>query len=153
MSPQRDGKSCNQTVIDIFQSIILPNQIISAVKCLYCHRQMTFEVTRQQNLRYTQSIEIDEKKLLNMKDRLLQKKVAMARLNSSNNEMLKKFLNSIVDDEVTMKHSNNWCYLYIFLCIIPASINVYNTRLLTILIWLGNKHVLYNPDPNCNLTP
>ena len=42
-----------------------------------------------------------------MKDRLLQKKVAMARLNSSNDEVLKKFLNSIVDDEVTMKHSNN----------------------------------------------
>ncbi len=68
---------------------------------------MTFEVTRQQNLRYTQSIKIDEKKLLNMKDRLLQKKVAMTRLNPSNNEMLKEFLNSIVDDEVAMKHSNN----------------------------------------------
>ena len=25
---------------------------------------------------------------------------------------------------------------------------MYNTRLLTILIWLGNKHVLYNSDPN-----
>jgi len=68
---------------------------------------MTFEVTRQQNLRYTQSIKIDEKKLLNMKDRLLQKKVAMTRLNPSNDEMLKEFLNSIVDDEVAMKHSNN----------------------------------------------
>ncbi len=55
----------------------------------------------------TQSIEIDEKKLLNMKDRLLQKKVAMTRLNSSNDEVLKDFLNSIVDDEVTMKHSTN----------------------------------------------
>ncbi len=55
----------------------------------------------------TQSIEIDEKKLLNMKDRLLQKEVAMTRLNSSNDEMLKDFLNSIVDDEVTMKHSTN----------------------------------------------
>ena len=55
----------------------------------------------------TQSIEIDEKKLLNMKDRLLQKEIAMARLNSSNNEMLKKFLNSIIDDQVAMKHSNN----------------------------------------------
>ena len=61
----------------------------------------------KKKLRYTQSIEIDEKKLLNMKDRLLQKKVAMTRLNSSNDEMLKKFLNSIVDDEMTMKHSNN----------------------------------------------
>jgi len=68
---------------------------------------MTFEVTRQQNLRYTQGIKIDEKKLLNMKDRLLQKEVAMTRLNPSNDEVLKEFLNSIVDDEVTMKHSNN----------------------------------------------
>ena len=55
----------------------------------------------------TQSLEIDEKKRLNMKDRLLQKKVAMTRLNSSNDEVLKDFLNSIVDDEVTMKHSTN----------------------------------------------
>jgi len=55
----------------------------------------------------TQSIEIDEKKLLNMKDRLLQKEVAMTRLNSSNDEVLKDFLNSIVDGEVTMKHSTN----------------------------------------------
>ena len=61
----------------------------------------------KKKLRYTQSIEIDEKKSLNMKDRLLQKKIAMTRLNSSNNEMLKKFLNSIIDDQMTMKHSNN----------------------------------------------
>ncbi len=107
MSPQRGDKPRNQAVIDDFQSIILPNRIVSAVKCLYCHRQMTFEVTRQQNLRYTQGIKIDEKKLLNMKDRLLQKEVAMARLNPSNDEVLKEFLNSIVDDEVTMKHPNN----------------------------------------------
>ena len=45
---------------------------------------------------YIQSIKIDEKKLLNMKDKLLQKKVAMTELNSSNNEMLKKFLNNII---------------------------------------------------------
>jgi hypothetical protein len=107
MPPQRGGKPRNQAVIDAFQSIILPNRIVPAVKCLYCHRQMTFEVTRQQNLRYTQSIKIDEKKLLNMEDRLLQKKVAMARLNPSNDEVLKKFLNSIVDGEVAMKHPNN----------------------------------------------
>jgi len=55
----------------------------------------------------TQSIEINEKKFLNMKDRLLQKIVAMTRLNLSNDEMLKKFLNNIVDDEMTMKHSTN----------------------------------------------
>ncbi len=68
---------------------------------------MTFEVTRQQNLRYTQSIEIDEEELLNMEDRLLQEEVAMARLNPSNDEVLKEFLNSIVDGEVAMKHPNN----------------------------------------------
>ncbi len=107
MPPQRGGKPRNQAVIDAFQSIILPNRIVPAVKCLYCHRQMTFEVTRQQNLRYTQGIKIDEEKLLNMEDRLLQKEVAMARLNPSNDEVLKEFLNSIVDGEVAMKHPNN----------------------------------------------
>jgi len=55
----------------------------------------------------TQGIEIDEEKLLNMEDRLLQEEVAMARLNPSNDEVLKEFLNSIVDGEVAMKHSNN----------------------------------------------
>ena len=52
----------------------------------------------QKKLRYTQSFEIDEKKLCKMKNRLLQKKLAMTRLNSSNDEMLKRFLNSIIDD-------------------------------------------------------
>jgi len=56
---------------------------------------------------FTQSIEINEKKLLNMKDKLLQKIVAMTRLNLSNDKMLKKFLNNIIDDEMTMKHSTN----------------------------------------------
>ena len=55
----------------------------------------------------TQGIEIDEEKLLNMEDRLLQEVVAMARLNLSNDEVLKEFLNNIVDDEVTMKHPTN----------------------------------------------
>ncbi len=62
---------------------------------------MTFEVTRQQNLRYTQSIKIDEEKFLNMKE------VAMARLNPSNDEVLEEFLNSIVDGEVAMEHPSN----------------------------------------------
>ena len=61
----------------------------------------------KKKLRYTQSIEIDEKKLLNMKDRLLQEEVAMTRLNPSNDEVLEEFLNSIVDGEVAMKHPNN----------------------------------------------
>ena len=50
----------------------------------------------------TQSIEIDEEKLLNMEDRLLQEVVAMARLNLSNDEVLEEFLNNIVDGEVTI---------------------------------------------------
>ena len=83
---------------------------INVNKLMYIYiNERTLNQSRdlKKKLRYTQSIEIDEKKLLNMKDRLLQKKVAMTRLNSSNDEMLKKFLNSIVDDEMTMKHSNN----------------------------------------------
>jgi len=55
----------------------------------------------------TQGIEIDEEKLLNMEDRLLEEEVAMARLNPSNDEVLKEFLNSIVDGEVVMEHPNN----------------------------------------------
>ncbi len=98
----------------------------------------------KKKLRYTQSIEIDEKKLLNMKDRLLQKKVAMTRLNSSNDEMLKDFLNSIVNDEMTMKHSTNWCYLYIPLCLKHASINMFKTiRILFTIIWHDfREHVI-----------
>ena len=61
----------------------------------------------KKKLRYSQSIEIDEEKLLDMEDRLLQEEVAMARLNPSNDEVLKEFLNSIVDGEVAMEHSNN----------------------------------------------
>jgi len=52
----------------------------------------------QKKLRYTQSLEIDEEKLCEMKDRLLQKKLAMTRLNPSGDEVLKGFLNSIIDD-------------------------------------------------------
>ena len=46
MPPQHDAR--NQAVVDAFQSVILQNRIVSAVKCLYCHRQMTSETTRQQ---------------------------------------------------------------------------------------------------------
>ncbi len=104
MPPPRGGKPRNQAVIDAFQSIILPNRIVSAVECLYCHRQMASETTRQQT---TQGIEIDEEKLLNMEDRLLQEEFAMARLNPSNDEVLGEFLNNIIDGEVAMEHSNN----------------------------------------------
>ena len=55
----------------------------------------------------TQGIEIDEEKLLDMEDRLLQEEVAMTRLNPSNDEVLEDFLNSIVDGEVAMEHPTN----------------------------------------------
>ncbi len=61
----------------------------------------------KKKLRYTQGIEIDEEELLDMEDRLLQEEIAMARLNPSNNEVLKEFLNSIIDGQVAMEHSNN----------------------------------------------
>ena len=105
MPPQRGGKPRNQAVIDAFQSIILPTRIVSAVECLYCHRQLASETTRQQTLH--RALKSMSQKLLNMEDRLLQEEVAMARLNPSNDEVLKEFLNSIVDGEVAMEHSNN----------------------------------------------
>jgi len=52
----------------------------------------------QKKLRYTQGPEIDEEKLCEMKDRLLQEKLAMARLNPSGDEVLEGFLDSIIDD-------------------------------------------------------
>jgi len=55
----------------------------------------------------TQGTEIDEEKLLDMEDRLLQEEVAMTRLNPSNDEVLEDFLNSIVDGEVAMEHPTN----------------------------------------------
>ncbi len=59
----------------------------------------------KKKLRYTQSIEIDEKELCEMKNKLLQKKLTVTRLNSLNDEMLKHFLNSFVDDHMLMKQS------------------------------------------------
>ncbi len=59
----------------------------------------------KKKLCYTQSIEIDEKKLCEMKNRLLQKKLTVTKLNSLNDEMLKHFLNSFVDDHMLMKQS------------------------------------------------
>jgi hypothetical protein len=48
-------------------------------------------------------IEIDEKKLCEMKDKLLQKELTVARLNPSNDEVLKHFLNSFIDGHVLME--------------------------------------------------
>jgi len=57
----------------------------------------------KKKLRYTQSIEIDEEELCEMKDKLLQEELAVARLNPSNDEVLKHFLNSFIDGHVLMK--------------------------------------------------
>ena len=51
----------------------------------------------KKRLRYTQSIEVDEKKLCEMKNRLLQKEIAMIRLNSSSENIVNEYLNSIND--------------------------------------------------------
>ena len=57
------------------------------------------------SLRYTQSVEIDEKKLCEMKDRLLQKEIAMTRLNSSSENILNEYLNSVIDGQVLLELS------------------------------------------------
>jgi len=51
----------------------------------------------KKRLRYTQGVEIDEKKLCEMKDRLLKD---MARLNPSSENILNEYLNSITDGQV-----------------------------------------------------
>ena len=55
----------------------------------------------KRKLRYTQSIEIDEEKLCEMEDRLLQEEIAMARLNPSSEDTLNEYLNS--DGQVLLK--------------------------------------------------
>ncbi len=57
----------------------------------------------KKKLRYTQSIEIDEKKLCEMKNRLLQKEIAIVRLNSSSENVLNEYLNS--DGQMLLKLS------------------------------------------------
>ncbi len=57
----------------------------------------------KKKLRYTQSIEIDEEELCEMEDKLLQEELAVARLNSSNDEVLEHFLNSSIDGHVLME--------------------------------------------------
>jgi len=59
---------------------------ISVDKLMYIYiNERTLNRLRElkKRLCYTQSVEIDEKKLCEMKNRLLQKKIVMARLNSS----------------------------------------------------------------------
>ena len=57
----------------------------------------------KKRLRYTQNVEIDEKKLCEMKDRLLQEEIAMARLNPSSENILNEYLNSVIDGQVLLK--------------------------------------------------
>ncbi len=124
MSPQRGDRPVNQTVADNYQQVIIPGRR-NTVQCLHCHRQMAKEASRQQSylnqcntyqtrvinrprelkkrLRYTQSVEIDEEKLCEMEDRLLEEKIAMARLNPSSENTLNEYLNSIIDGQVLLK--------------------------------------------------
>ncbi len=107
MPPQRGGRPLNQLVVDNFQQINLEGLLLfSAVTVIWPERTLN-RPNLKRKLRYTQSIEIDEEELCEMEDRLLQEEIAMARLNPSNNEVLKEFLNSIIDGQMTMKHSNN----------------------------------------------
>jgi len=57
----------------------------------------------KKRLRYIQSVEINEKKLCEMKNRLLQKEIAMARLNSSSENILNEYLNSVIDGQMLLK--------------------------------------------------
>jgi len=59
----------------------------------------------KKRLHYTQSVEINEKKLCEIKNKLLQKEIVMARLNSSSENILNKYLNSVIDDQMLLKLS------------------------------------------------
>jgi hypothetical protein len=50
---------------------------------------------------FAQSVEIDEEELCEMKDRLLQKEIALARLNPSSEDTLNEYLNS--DGQMLLK--------------------------------------------------
>ncbi len=52
----------------------------------------------KKRLHYIQSIEINEKKLCKMKNKLLQKKIIMTRLNSSSKNTFNEYLNSIINN-------------------------------------------------------
>ncbi len=124
MPPQRGGRPANQTVANNYQQVIVPGRR-NTVQCLHCHRQMIKEASRQQShlnqcnsyqtrfinrprelkkrLRYTQSVEVDEEKLCEMEDRLLQEEIAMTRLSPSNEDTLNEYLDSIIDGQVLLK--------------------------------------------------
>ncbi len=57
----------------------------------------------KKRLRYTQGVEVDEEKLCEMKDRLLQEEIAMARLNPSSEDTLNEYLDSVIDGQVLLE--------------------------------------------------
>jgi len=57
----------------------------------------------KKRLRYTQGVEVDEEMLCEMKDRLLQEEIAMARLNPSSENTLNEYLDSVIDGQVLLE--------------------------------------------------
>ncbi len=90
MPPQRGGRPLNQLVVDNFQQIIISERL-ATIQCRHCHKIMASEATRQ----HSQNIEVDEKELCEMEDRLLQEEIAMTRLNPSSENIVNEYLNSI----------------------------------------------------------
>jgi len=71
---------------------------VNADKLMYIYiNERTLNRSRElkKRLRYTQRVEIDEEKLCEMKDRLLQEEIAMTGLNSSSENIVNEYLNSI----------------------------------------------------------
>jgi len=81
---------------------------VSVDKLMYIYiNERTLNRSRElkKRLRYIQSVEINEKKLCEMKDRLLQEEIVMARLNSSSENILNEYLNSVINDQMLLKLS------------------------------------------------
>jgi hypothetical protein len=79
---------------------------VNVDKLMYIYiNERTLNQSRElkKRLRYIQSVEIDEKKLCEMKNRLLQKEIVMARLNSSSENILNEYLNSVIDGQMLLK--------------------------------------------------
>ncbi len=71
---------------------------VNADKLMYIYiNERTLNRSRElkKRHRYTQRVEIDEEKLCEMKDRLLQEEIAMTGLNSSSENIVNEYLNSI----------------------------------------------------------
>ncbi len=81
---------------------------VSVDKLMYIYiNERTLNRSRElkKRLRYIQSVEINEKKLCEMKYRLLQEEIVMARLNSSSENILNEYLNSVINDQMLLKLS------------------------------------------------